>query len=290
MAVPDSTSSFINRLADVSAFETGDLQFPSDLNGVDPYIAFIPHRAKYNNSGAGVLSQVGEQSVALYVPPGVTISDSMQYESKSEGLVGAAIDRFQQGTLTDVSKEDIASIATERAQDLAAAAGGIGGGLLGGTGGGVIGAVAGGGAVDSLQAIGQRSRGRVLNPREFMLFKSPDMRTFNFQFRMIPKIRGESRTITEIVKFFRSAAYPALSEGGIDYVFPDAFTVRFGNLPSYIKIPEVVCTGVEVSYNPTSPSYFESETFEDNEPVETTLSISFQELKPITKGLIEQGF
>jgi len=290
MAIPDSVSSFLGRRAEAAAFESNDLQFPSDLNGLDPYMVFIPHRAKYNNSGAGVLSQLGEQSVALYVPPGVTISDSMQYESKSEGLVGAAIDRFQQGTLTDISKEDIAAIATERAQDLAAAAGGIGGSLLGGTGGGAIGLVAGGGAVDSLKAIGQRSRGRVLNPREFMLFKSPDMRTFNFQFRMIPKVRGESRTITEIVKFFRSASYPALSEGGIDYVFPDAFTIRFGNLPSYIKIPEVVCTGVEVSYNPTSPSYFESETFEDNEPVETTLSLSFQELKPISKGLIDQGF
>ena len=290
MSTPTTVSNFLDRQADVSTFESGDLFFPSDLNGVDPYIAFIPHQATYNNRGASLLNQIGEKSVAMYVPPGVTISDSIQYEAKQEGLLGAGIDRFQQGTLTDISKEDIASLATERAQDLAAAAGAGLGGLLGGAGGGVIGAVAGGSVVDNAQAIAQRSRGRVLNPREFMLFKAPDMRSFNFQFRMIPKRPSESSTITEIVKFFRSASYPALTEGGIDYAFPQAFTIRFGNLPSYIKMPEVVCTGVEVAYNPTSPSYFESEDLQQNEPVETTLNLSFQELKPITRGLVEQGY
>jgi len=289
MVTPTNPSDFIDRAADVSTFESGDLFFPSDLNGVDPYIAFIPHQAQYNNRGASVLNQIGEKSVALYVPPGVTISDSIQYDTKQEGLLGTAIDRFQQGTLTDISKEDIASLATERAQDLATAAGGALGSIFGG-GGALIGGVAGGSAVDNAQAIAQRSRGRVLNPREFMLFKSPDMRSFSFQFRMIPKRPSESSTITEIIKFFRTASYPALTEGGIDYAFPQAFTVRFGNLPSYIKMPEVVCTGVEVSYNPTSPSYFESEDLQQNEPVETTLSLSFQELKPITRGLVEQGY
>lgn len=289
MVTPTNPSDFIDRAADVSTFESGDLFFPSDLNGVDPYIAFIPHQAQYNNRGASVLNQIGEKSVALYVPPGVTISDSIQYDTKQEGLLGTAIDRFQQGTLTDIGKEEITSLATERAQDLATAAGGALGSIFGG-GGALIGAVAGGSAVDNAQAIAQRSRGRVLNPREFMLFKSPDMRSFSFQFRMIPKRPSESSTITEIIKFFRTASYPALTEGGIDYAFPQAFTVRFGNLPSYIKMPEVVCTGVEVSYNPTSPSYFESEDLQQNEPVETTLSLSFQELKPITRGLVEQGY
>ena len=288
MTIPTSLSTDIDPDATVFEESSGDLQFPSDLNGADPYIAFMSHRPKYNTSGSTILEEQGEQSVALYVPPGISIDDSISYEGNEEGLFGAGLDRFQQGTLTDVDMDDIKSLATERANDLAAAAAAAVGGLTSGYAGAMLGAAAGN--ADTLKAIAQRNRGRVLNPREFMLFKSPDMRSFSFEFRMIPKRPGESRTVTEIIKFFRKASYPSVTEGGIDFAFPDAFTIRFGNLPSFIKIPEVVCTGVNVTYNPTSPSYFDSSTLEDNEAVETTLSLSFKELKPITKNFVDEGY
>jgi len=53
-----------------------------------------------------------------------------------------------------------------------------------------------------------------------------------------------------------------------------------------IKIPEVACTGVEVTYNSNTQSYFTR----GNIPVQIDLSVSFQELKAITRDDIDEGF
>jgi len=53
-----------------------------------------------------------------------------------------------------------------------------------------------------------------------------------------------------------------------------------------IRIPEVALTSVNVAYNPNSISYFRY----DNMPVEITMELSFQELRPIDRSMVEQGF
>jgi hypothetical protein len=125
-----------------------------------------------------------------------------------------------------------------------------------------------------------------MNPREFMLFKSPTLRQFAFNFAFVPSNKEEAMDVPEIIKFFRMAAYPSLHTGGIDYVFPDAFRIQFLESRHMIKIPEVVCISVNVTYNPNSISYFRL----DNLPVEIQLQLQFQELMPIDQSLVERGY
>jgi hypothetical protein len=119
-----------------------------------------------------------------------------------------------------------------------------------------------------------------------MLFRAPTIRQFGYNFTFIPKSETEATSVPKIIRFFREAAYPSMHSGGIDYVFPDAFIVKYIGTESMIKIPEVVCVAVNVTYNPNSVSFYRL----DNMPVEITMQLSFQELKPIDQSLVAQGY
>jgi hypothetical protein len=262
----------------------GNLRYPSDIGlGRAPFIQFIPHRAQYNNSGSNVSLNSTGSSVTLYIPTNVSISDSLRYESVSTGVVGAVMEKG----VENLTGDDIGAIAFQNAEAIAGVAGGAVGGKLGSTLGAIAGVGGAASVVGNIKSEISKTRQRVMNPREFMLFRAPTIRQFGYNFTFIPKSDAEARSIPNIIRFFRQAAYPSLHSGGIDYVFPDAFKIKYGNTNnSLIKIPEVVCISVNVTYNPNSVSYY---TY-DNMPVEISMQLSFQELKPIDQSLVAQGY
>jgi hypothetical protein len=265
------------------------ITYPSDLGKGDiPFVVFRTHRAAYEPTagGSGVKSIPTGAGVALYMPTNVAFNDSLRYEGVSTGLIGAAFSRMSSGQ-TEITMDDIQAVAMQNAEGIAGAAGAalsnaLGGGAIA-TG---ISGITGASVVGNVKAEVLKDRQRTMNPREFMLFKAPVLRQFAFNYTFIPKDAKEARSVPEIIKFFRRASYPALHSGGIDYVFPDAFSITFGRSGKMIKIPEVVCIGISVVYNPNSMSYFEK----DNLPVEISLQLSFQELQPIDQSMVDQGY
>jgi hypothetical protein len=244
------------------------IRFPEDLNGFsDPWIVFSTQRPRYDrsNRSTGEIRTEGGSQVALYFPTNHTISDSINYESQEEGMTGRAINRLQQqgADISDITKESVQAVAE-----------GIGRGVTRGA----AAALPGGSVI-------ARNQGRVTNPKEFMMFKSPGIREFSFEFTFIPQSEQEAESVTDILRFFRSAAYP--EEAALEYKFPDTFNISYRQaLGGIIKIPEVACTAISVVYNPNSISFFRN----NGMPVETNLSLSFTELRPISKQLVEQGF
>jgi len=265
-----------------------DLRYPQDL-AVDnsPFMTFSTQRPVYDNLGSALRSNPTGQSVTLYVPSGYAVSDSINYESAEGGLAGYLIDRFSDGSITDIGVEDVASIAKQNVAGVAATiAGGaaaVGGSLAAGAVTGVLTSSAVGGEIQNRVS---RAEGKVQNPRQYMMFKAPEMRSFSFAFSMIPQSESEAEDVIRIVKFFRKAAYPQLSATTYAYLFPDLFKISFGNNDSMIKMPEVACTGVETTYNPNTQSYF----VRGNIPVQVDISLSFQEMKAITRADIDEGF
>lgn len=263
----------------------GNLRYPIDLDGDgSPWVNFSTHRPRYVRGGTKINSEISGDSVTMYIPSGMTISDSIRYESHQEGMLGSVIERFNRGTLTDVSMDDITSVATQNTENIASVLTAAVGGAAGGGPGALVGAAAP--STGNIKALFQRQRGRIMNPREYMLFKAPSIREFPFNFTFIPHSEEEAKEVPRIIRFFRWAAYPEMHERGVDYIFPDAFTITFGRTESMIRIPEVVLTSVDVAYNPNSISYFEY----DNMPVEITMEMSFQELRPIDRGMVEEGY
>jgi hypothetical protein len=263
-------------------------RFPSNVQQDNrPYVLFSTHKAQYNTFGSKTDMVPTSNSVALYLPANYSVNDILRYETESTGAIGFTFERMtSDGGLT---ADDLLSIGEAVAVDQATK---IAGGLAVGLGSlsGPLGALSGGvvstGVVGNVKSEMLKSYQKTLNPREFMLFKAPGIRQFSFNFTFIPSNDEELRSVPEIIKFFRSASYPSLHAGGIQYNFPEAFNIGFGNSDKLIKIPEVVCIGTSVTYNPNSMSYYK----QDNLPVEITLQLSFQELQPISKEIVEAGY
>lgn len=261
-----------------------DIRFPEDLDGSsDPWINFSTQRPQYtrrtgstrqiriddgpgsNTPGPpGTRAPAAASSVSLYFPTGHTINDSLGYDSQEEGIAGALISQFLSSGSgpQDITTNDIDEIAT-------------------GVGVRSLSAFPGG-------AVFSRNRGRVANPREFMMFKSPSIREFSFAFTFIPQSEKEAGSLPGIIKFFRQAAYPRESPTRTEYIFPDTFKIAYQNAGGggIIRIPEVACTSINVTYNPNSISFFRN----NGMPVQTTLELSFTELKPIARRLVNEGF
>lgn len=265
-----------------------DIRFPEDLDvNTSPFLTFSTQRPVYDRLGSALRSNPTGEAVTLYIPTGYAVSDSINYEQAEGGLIGYVIDRFADGSITDITPQQIADIAKQNVAGVGAAlAGGaaaVGGSLAGGTLTGLLTSSALGGEIQNRT---RRAEGKTINPREYMMFKAPELRSFSFAFSMIPQSEPEANDAIRIVKFFRRASYPELSATGFAFLFPDLFKISIGNNDSMIKIPEVACTGVEVTYNSNALSYFTR----GNIPVQIDLSLSFQEMKAITRADIEEGF
>lgn len=267
-----------------------NLRFPSNANNDGkPFILFSTHRARYNSLGNKIDAVSTPNSVALYFPSNYTVSDSLNYQTESTGATGSLAERLIEGG--SITEEDVKQIATagvtdkQRAAILAGAAAGFLGSAVG-AGGTLAGGAGAAGIVGNVAAEFSRSVQQTINPREFMLFKNPNIRSFAFNFTLIPSTEKEVRDVPEIIKFFRRASYPDLAAADTVYNFPEAFNINFGNSDKVIKVPEVFCTAINITYNPNSMSYFQV----NNLPVEITLALSFQELQPISKKFVDQGY
>lgn len=267
-------------------------RYPNSVESTDdPFVLFTKHRAKYNTRGGNSrVDLISTDHVSLYMPMGFAINDQAVFETAATGVAGGAAAALISGTNpANVTQADVTAIAMNSAEQLGTAAGGLAGsalpGRVGGIVGGILGAV-GAGTVAQAAAQEYNKQAQVsVNPREFMLYKSPGMRNFSFRFRFIPDDEGESRAAEEIVKWFRRGMYPTAA-GQYSFNFPDAFQIEIKNMQGIPKLPEVFLESCNVTFNPNSMSYFK----QNNRPVEINLSLEFKELQPITRENINEGF
>jgi hypothetical protein len=220
-------------------------------------------------------------SVVLYMPTGISVGDNLSYDNADTGLGG---EFFQAAGSASSPGEAIGTIKQN------------GGGLIDSVGAKVVGAASQSKSMAGLtgEAATQAAlnKGEVVNPHTQMLFKAPQLRQFQFSFKMIPRSRAEAREIIKIVQFFRVAAYPELGSGGtgqgVDmstFKFPDVFKITYltngKENKNIVKIMESYLTAVNVNYNSSSPTFYE-----DGMPSEVDLQLTFQESKAINRNLI----
>jgi len=254
-----------------------NLRFPETLDGESsPWILFSSMTPSYNRRVNDIKESGTGDSVGLYFPTGLNISDDLNYDTGELGLLSnAAINRISSGGggAGGSTLDNIKDLVTTTAKESTANAGGR--------------AKRKAASIIGAESAYNRATQTVSNPQEFMLFNSPGMRSFSFSFSFLPQSQSEADTVPQIIRFFRRAAYP-VELNTLEYQFPNTFAVSYseGTSNNIIKMPELACTSVGVTYNPNSMSYFTR----GNQPVETTLELSFTELRPISRSLVEEGF
>ena len=103
--------------------------------------------------------------------------------------------------------------------------------------------------------------GLAFNPKEELLFKSPDLRTHTFTFNMFVKNKQEGDAIVKIIKSLREKSYPELVAadtaageffvgGGNIFNYPHQFSVEMhpNNNNAFPYIPAAFLTSISTNY------------------------------------------
>jgi len=127
--------------------------------------------------------------------------------------------------------------------------------------------------------------GKAINPQMELLYNSPTLRTFNFDFRLVPRNQSEAMRIKDIINTFKYYSAPYINDNtsGRFYVPPARFIMEFhhrGDENSFLfKTKQCVLNDIQVDYAPNGYA-----THYDGSPVETKLTLSFTETTMISRN------
>lgn len=224
--------------------------------------------------------------IQLYLPPGINFRDGISYSDTTNlGAIGASIENSLK------SGDGIAKAAFNAFVNDSK---GLINGLKTGVGGDA-------GSLAALKVANKFSKFEranaalasatrvALNPNTRTLFQSVPVRSFAFQFKMIPNSASEVKAIEAIIKRFRTVMYP--EEIGTDsislgYKFPDPFEIKmyYKNSEVFTRILPSYLRDVNVTYNTSGMGFHEDGGFTDCD-----VSLTFTESRPLSKDDVERG-
>ena len=141
------------------------------------------------------------------------------------------------------------------------------------------------------EAFRSRITGTAINPNLELLFQGPKLRSFAFQFKMIPRSETEARNIRYILKFFKKgmAAKRNFSDSEAAYFLgaPNVFDIQFKSNESGREIDSIgkikTCALQQCVVNYTPDGFYAA--FEDNkvgsQPIAVVMQLAFTELTPL---------
>jgi hypothetical protein len=137
----------------------------------------------------------------------------------------------------------------------------------------------------NVEGLLSRFGGAIVNPNLELLFQGPTLRPFNFTFRLSPRSEGEATQVRSIIRAFKEAMAPQVSNGGLFLATPRVFNISYHTPgkemhPSINRIKTCALQVCNVDYTPDG-SYM---TFNDDNRTMTSynLTLQFSELEPVT--------
>lgn len=245
------------------------LIFPESLRSKPvPFVSFIAR-------GKGSASPI-----YLPIPPGVSFGDNMSYSTLDLGIIGT------------IANETINQVASQNT-----ISGAIGAGV-----GGLVGSVVNKAkklnaaaaasiiarnipAASGIADVIDFSTKQVIAPNTNTSFQNSGIRQFSFTFKLVSKTKKEAKTVDDIVNTFRRGMYPKGND--VVLAYPATWEIKFRNADGsqnefMSKIYSCYLTSLNVVFNGSTNLFHE-----DGSPVETDVSVSFQETKALTQDDIE---
>jgi len=221
------------------------------------------------------------QAIALYMPNQLSVSQKANYGEAEIGMLVAGA----QGAIKNFANADMSVTGIASAAGATVVDGVVNGGAeLGYAALQAADATVAPGAVAAFEA----ATGKVKNNRTEMKFEGIERRSFSFQFRLLPTSPEEAQKIEEIVTAFRYHSMPEIlgdQASSRTMSMPSTFDIEYKPNKHLHRIATSVLESVEVSYGGERTQFFT-----DDQPVETSISLTFKELGIITKNQIAQGF
>tara|TARA_B100000287_G_C20591340_1_gene764389 strand:- start:260 stop:1375 length:1116 start_codon:yes stop_codon:yes gene_type:complete len=131
-----------------------------------------------------------------------------------------------------------------------------------------------------------RSNGEILNPNMELLFGSPTLRNFRFQFKLSPRNEKEAQQVKLIIRAFKrnmatQAQGGTLDSGNFFLKTPNVFSLRYRtgrkNHPFLNRFKQCFLSSMSTTY--TGENTYS--TYDDGTPVSMLLDLTFKEIQPI---------
>ena len=281
----------------IKNFTTATIDDPEEslVNSVDAAQGFLADRGMTKEEVSGGLNRIKNKvagfitnastpaernytgSIALYMPTDIQINDSMVYNEDTRKL-GAALNAFASG-----EDGELVNWVTATDPAVLAAAGGAAGVIPGIPA--ALTAVVTGSIGTLVQTEMQRHTGKVMNPNELARYSQTALRTFTFNWTMLPDNEYESQQAAGLIKFFRKSAHAKRTSSTLVTV-PDHVVTSFHGAKDMIQLPPCFIESVNVTYNPNNSSFFKR----NNAPVEIGLGVTLKEIVPIYAQDVERGY
>jgi len=229
-----------------------------------------------------------EKSIALYMPPSVSVDYNIKYGEQEIGAVamasqqlidavatsGATFDTFVEGlskTGKGAIKEGLINVVNKSADAVA----------------------------PGTQALFQLARGSVITPRMEMMFEGVGRRSFSYTFNFIPKSEQEALVVEDIIQHFKFYAMPRYSNKNTrrEMEIPGTFDIEYmyrGQRNNFLnRISTCYLTSVKVQYGGDRFTAYE-ETIgnrgKGSPPQRSSVSLEFTELEILSQDHVEDGF
>lgn len=267
----------------VTAVE-GESGVDNDVSQDTSFISNVQSQFKINAAPHG--------TVILPIPNNVNYSDTPNY-TQNTGIIGKMLPKIAGQIMNGDGSGEIA-----KTVQAAAGAGATGAAMS------MLDSVAGVGG-GSANQVTQNAFGRIQNPYTEQVFNGVNMRTFSFDWKLVPRNSVETTRIKAIIKKLRAMALPdyAGTLGNNDkesgslsdrwLTIPKIFRISWHegddgkDIESLPKLKPCILTSVVVNYTPDAVWA----TYKGANPVAYTMSLSFTETEIITQTeVINQGF
>lgn len=237
------------------------IRFPKTL---DPNLPFVQFRV--NERTAGAIETF--YAINLFMPTGFATTDAGNYGGLETGMTGGAVNAVlknvginTQGN-AELTSSDVAAAASQYGPSAIAGQFGIGG-------------------LDVVARKAALEKGVAVNPNILTTYDGHQIRSYQFDFKLVPESAQDSKVVQKIVDVFRNYSLPE-KIGALSIQYPATFDIEFfkGEKPNSFMPKILTCylTSLGVTTNATT-----NIMHADGAPLETDISLQFQETKSITR-------
>ena len=133
-----------------------------------------------------------------------------------------------------------------------------------------------------VQGLFSRATGKILNPNLELLFSTPTLRPFTFNFKLSPRDEEEGNEVKKIIRFFKQGMAPRVQSNNLFLNAPYVFSIKYmmGNRKEHGgigKIKHCALQNCTVDYTPNN-TYM---TYQDGTMISYNINMTFQEIIPI---------
>ena len=225
-----------------------------------------------------------DTAITLYMPPSVQVSYNANYTDTEIGAAAATASQAYQDIVGGAAVGDTVNKALK----------GLGPEIGDGMIRKALGAIDMIPGLEGAMEVVEMQRGFIKTPRMELAFKGIPKRSFQYDFKMIPKSAAEAEEIQKIIKGFKLNMLPEMVSGVANRLtMPNTFDISYmynGAENQYLhKISTCVLETMAVTYGGDRYKTFEA-SGNGAPPVEVGITLGFKEMDLITREKANEGF